>query len=243
MKKRFFWTALFLIAVVQTNMAQIEKDIIKTNQGDLEIWFVGHGSLIFGFKGQTIHVDPYSKLADYTTLPKADLILITHEHGDHLDQSAIAAIRKPDTRLVTNPSAGEVLNEGTVMKNNESITMVGLTIESVPAYNIVHMRSENSPFHPKGVGNGYIISFGNVRVYIAGDTEDIPEMAHIKNIDVAFLPMNLPYTMTPQMVAKAAKTFNPKILYPYHFGKTNTNELIDLLKDEKDIEVRIRKME
>ena len=243
MKKRFFWIALFLIAVVQTNMAQIEKDIIKTNQGDLEIWFVGHGSLIFNFNDQIIHVDPFSQQADYATLPKADLILITHEHGDHLDKAAIAAIRKPDTRIVSNPSAGEVLNEGTVMKNNESITIMGLTIESVPAYNIVHMRSENNPFHPKGVGNGYIITFGNVRVYIAGDTEDIPEMAHIKNIDVAFLPMNLPYTMTPQMAAKAAKTFRPKILYPYHFGKTNTNVLVDLLKDEKDIEVRIRKME
>jgi L-ascorbate metabolism protein UlaG (beta-lactamase superfamily) len=104
------------------------------------------------------------------------------------------------------------------------------------------MRSEGAPFHPKGVGNGYIVTFGDKRVYIAGDTENIPEMKNIKGIDIAFLPMNLPYTMTPEMVADAAKSFKPKVLYPYHFGETDTAKIVDLLKDEKEIEIRIRKM-
>lgn len=129
------------------------------------------------------------------------------------------------------------------MKNNEVKTVKGLPIEAVPAYNIVHMRSPGNPFHPKGVGNGYVITFNDTKVYVAADTENIPEMKELSGIDVAFLPMNLPYTMTPEMVADAARMFNPKILYPYHFGETDTSKLVDLLKDDKEIEVRIRDMQ
>jgi L-ascorbate metabolism protein UlaG (beta-lactamase superfamily) len=117
-----------------------------------------------------------------------------------------------------------------------------LKIEAVPAYNIVHERSSGLPFHPKGNGNGYVITFGDKRVYVAGDTENTPEMKKLKDIDIAFLPMNLPYTMTPEMVADAAKAFRPKILYPYHFGNTDTSELVRLLEGEEGIEVRIRDM-
>ena len=129
------------------------------------------------------------------------------------------------------------------MKNGDSREILGLTIEAVPAYNILHTRNNGQPFHPKGNGNGYIITFGDKRVYVAGDTENIPEMKNLKNIDIAFLPMNLPYTMTPEMVAKAAKMFYPKILYPYHYGTTDDQKLVELLKDEKNIDFRIRKME
>lgn len=128
------------------------------------------------------------------------------------------------------------------MKNGDRKTVQGMEIEAVPAYNVVHMRSEGQPFHPKGVGNGYVITFGDKRVYVAGDTEDIPEMKALKGIHVAFLPMNLPYTMTPEMTAKAARIIRPAILYPYHFGDTDTSRIVDLLKAEKDIEVRIRSM-
>ena len=121
--------------------------------------------------------------------------------------------------------------------------MGGLRIEAVPAYNMVHMRSGGIPFHPKGVGNGYVVTFGDKRVYLAGDTENIPEMKDLKGIDIAFLPMNLPYTMTPEMVADAAMTLKPSILYPYHYGDTDTLKIVDLLKDAKEIEVRIRKMQ
>ena len=128
-----------------------------------------------------------------------------------------------------------------VMNNGDVKTIEGLKIEAFPAYNIVHKRDDGQPFHPKGIGNGYIITFGDKRVYVAGDTENIPEMKGLKGIDIAFLPMNLPYTMTPEMVADAARTFNPKILYPYHYGETDTSRLLSLLKDSK-IEIRIRKM-
>ena len=221
--------------------AKFEQDIIKTSAGDLKITFIGHATLMFTFGGKTIHVDPVSAEADYTDMPKADLILITHEHGDHFDPAVIETLRKEGTQIVLTKACTERV-EGIVMSNGDVKTVEGLKIEAVPAYNIVHERSAGNPFHPKGRGNGYIITFGDKRVYIAGDTENTPEMKQLKNIDVAFLPMNLPYTMTPEMVADAARAFKPKILYPYHYGQTDPNKLVELLKDTKGIEVRIRKM-
>lgn len=129
------------------------------------------------------------------------------------------------------------------MQNGDVKTVDGLKIEAVPAYNLVHMRSEGVPFHPKGNGNGYVITFGDIRIYVAGDTENIPEMKQLKDIDVAFLPMNLPYTMTPEMVADAARAFKPKVLYPYHYGKTDPSKLVELMKDTPEVEIRIRKMQ
>ena len=190
-----------------------------------------------------IHVDPVSAEADYTKMPKADLILVTHEHFDHLDAKAIAAIRKEGTEILLSAKCAPSVPGATVMKNGDTTTAKGLKITVVPAYNIAHKRPNGDPFHPKGVGNGYVITFGDTRVYVAGDTENIPEMATLENIAVAFLPMNLPYTMTPQMVADAARSFRPRILYPYHFGQTDTSELVRLLAGEEDIEVRVRKME
>jgi len=220
---------------------KFEQDIIKTNAGDLRITFIGHGTLMFTFGGKTIHVDPVSREADYTEMPKADIILLTHEHGDHLDTKAIDILRKDGTQLVLTKACAERV-AGLVMANGDVQTVQGMKIEAVPAYNIVHMRSAGNPFHPKGRGNGYIITFGDKRLYVAGDTENTPEMKQLKNIDVAFLPMNLPYTMTPEMVTDAAKAFKPKILYPYHYSQTDPNKLVDLLKNSKNIEVRIRKM-
>ena len=219
-----------------------EKDIIKTSGGDLEITFIGHGTLMFGFGGKIIHIDPVSQYADYANLPKADLILITHEHKDHLDDKAIAPIRTDKTTVVLTETCAKQLTGGIVMKNGDVKTVEGLKIEALPAYNLVNMRSPGTPYHPKGIGNSYIITFGDKRVYIGGDTENTPEIKALTGIDIAFLPMNLPYTMTPEMVADAAKAFKPKILYPYHFGETDTSKLIALLKDAKEIDVRIRKM-
>jgi len=219
-----------------------EKDIIKTSGGDLEITFIGHGTLMFGFGGKIIHIDPVSQYADYAKLPKADLILITHEHKDHLDDKAIAPIRTDKTTVVLTETCAKQLTGGIVMKNGEVKTIEGLKIEALSAYNIVNMRSPGTPYHPKGIGNSYIITFGDKRVYIGGDTENTPEIKALTGIDIAFLPMNLPYTMTPEMVADAVKAFKPKILYPYHFGETDTSKLTALLKDAKEIDVRIRKM-
>lgn len=220
----------------------LEKDTIPTSGGDLEVTFVGHGSLFFAFGGKVIHVDPFGRLADYPALPKADLVLITHGHGDHLDATALAAIRKPETRLLVAPACEGKVEGATVLRNGESATLLGVTVEAVPAYNVVHKRPDGTPFHPKGEGNGYVVTFGKTRVYVAGDTEDVPEMRALKSIDVAFLPMNLPYTMTPEMVASAVRAFKPRILYPYHFGETDPARLGPLLADLTGTEVRIRKM-
>ena len=219
-----------------------EKDTIQTNAGDLEITFIGHGTLMLTFNEKILHVDPWSQFTDYANMPKADIILITHEHHDHLDPKAIEDVRTENTTLILTQICANQIKGGIIMKNGNEETIDGIKIEAVPAYNIEHMRSPGTPYHPKGDGNGYIITFGDKRVYIAGDTENTPELKAIKNIDVAFLPMNLPYTMTPEMVTDACKALKPKIIYPYHFGQTDTSQLEELLKDEPEIEVRIRKM-
>jgi len=238
---KYFFLSFFIFSFVMLNAQIPEKDFFETAEGPLEIYFVGHGSLYFSFMGKIIHVDPYSKVADYARLPKADLILITHEHRDHLDTIALNAIMKENTQVLLTEICFGILHKGEVIRNGEKTEMLGLPIEAVPAYNIVHKRDNGQPFHPKGAGNGYVIRFADLKVYVGADTENIPEMAELQDIDVAFLPMNLPYTMTPEMVAMAAKSFKPGILYPYHFGQTNTAELVKLLADTPEVELRIRK--
>ncbi len=238
----------FPMLLIQNGYSQegFETDIIQTIAGDLKITFIGHATLMFEFNNMVIHIDPVSAEADYSKMPKADIILVTHEHGDHLDVSAINKIKKENTKIVLTEKCIEIneyLSASEIMKNGDNTEIYGIKIEAIPAYNIQHMRSSGNPFHPKGVGNGYILTLGDKRVYIAGDTENTPEMKALKDIDIAFLPMNLPYTMTPEMVADAAKAFRPKILYPYHYGSTDTSKLVELLKDENDIEVRIRQMQ
>lgn len=221
---------------------QFETDVFPTSEGDLTITFLGHGSLMFEFKQLHIFIDPFSRVADYSQLPKADLVLITHEHQDHLDRTALDHIRTAGTQLVLSETCSSQITGGRIMHNGDVYSVLGIQIEAVPAYNLVHVRDNGQPFHPKGVGNGYILTFGDQQVYIAADTENTPEMKALTGIDIAFLPMNLPYTMTPEMVADAAKAFRPRILYPYHYGSTDVNKLLDLLRDESGIEVRIRQM-
>jgi L-ascorbate metabolism protein UlaG (beta-lactamase superfamily) len=237
-----FVSAVVFFAFSLSAQESLEKDVIKTSAGDLEITFVGHGSLMMKFADKIIHIDPFSPLTDYQKLPKADLILITHQHGDHLDLEAVETLRGEKTVLLLAPACAGQLKGGTLMRNGEVQTVFGIEIQAVPAYNLAQKRPDGTPFHPKGEGNGYILTFGKTRVYVAGDTENTQEMKALKNIDIAFLPMNLPYTMTPEMVADAAKAFRPKILYPYHFGETDPAKVVELLKDSKYIEVRIRKM-
>ena len=176
-------------------------DKIKTGQGELAITFLGHATLMVSYEGKIIHIDPVSQYADYSNLPKADLILVTHEHGDHLDLKAIEAIKTDKTMVVVTENVAQQVKGGIVLKNGDEKTIQGFQIAAVPAYNLVNMRSPGVPYHAKGVGNGYIITCGDKRVYIAGDTENTPEMKSLRQIDIAFLPMNLPYTMTPEMVA------------------------------------------
>ena len=219
-----------------------EQDAIPTAQGDLLLTFLGHASLTMAFGGKVIQVDPFGQVADYSQLPKADLVLITHDHFDHLDPKALQAILKPGTVVVASRSCAGKVKGAVIIGNGETTTALGWAIEAVAAYNIVNKRPDGAPYHPKGAGNGYIITLGGKRIYIAGDTENTPEMKALKSIDVAFLPMNLPYTMTPEMVADATRAFRPKVLYPYHMGDTDPSRLVKLLQRETGIEVRVRKM-
>lgn len=234
--------AVLLTLPSGTAARDFPSDVFETEGGKLTITFIGHGTLMFTFEDTIVHVDPVAQMADYTRMPKADIILVTHEHRDHFDPAVIEAISTDKTVLVLTEACRKQLNSGRVMRNGDVEIIQGISVEAVPAYNLVHMRAPGQPFHPRGAGNGYVITFGNRKVYVAGDTEDIPEMAELKGIDIAFLPMNLPYTMTPEMAARAAKSFKPRILYPYHFGETDTSTIIALLKDEKEIEVRIQPM-
>ncbi|MFZ2055717.1 MAG: MBL fold metallo-hydrolase [Candidatus Aminicenantales bacterium] len=232
-----------LMAAASLENPNFERDTLPTAQGDLVITFIGHGTLMLEWGGKTIHIDPVGSFADYSRLPKADLILVTHEHGDHFDLKAVRLLTRETTQFIGNAGAAEKAAAGTIMKNGQTLEVQGVKIEAVPAYNIVHMRSPGNPYHPKGQGNGYILTLADKRVYIAGDTENTPEMKALRNIDVAFLPMNLPYTMTPEMVADAARAFRPKILYPYHYGDTDPARLTELLQNETGIEVRVRRMQ
>ena len=244
--KEFLLCSLLSVAIgffAQANAKdKYETDTFDIDGDELQITFYGHASLSFAFQGKMIYVDPYSNVADYQGLPKADLILITHEHRDHLDQAALQHIRAEQTIIIVTEAAAQTTPNSVIMKNGDAHTAAGLNITAVPAYNIISKRENGEPYHPKGAGNGYVITFGKKRVYVAGDTEFIPEMKELKNIDIAFLPMNLPFTMTPEMAADAAKCFTPAILYPYHTGETETAKLVDLLQDTPEITVRIRKM-
>lgn len=218
-------------------MAQQHPDVYSTPMGPLVVTPVNHGSIMLKIMGKVIHVDPYEKTVDYSTLPKADLVLITHEHSDHFDKKALKKIVTPDTYIITTDSvAASGIPNATVLKNDEDASWNDIEILAVPAYNIEHKRPDGKPFHEKGIGNGYILSFKSFRVYIAGDTENIPELSQLGKINIAFLPKNLPYTMTDEQFIAAAKMIHPKVLYPYHYFEIDRDALIKQLP--KDIELK-----
>ena len=193
----------------------------------VRITLIKHGTLEIVFKGMSIQVDPVSGLSvptDYATeFPKADVILVTHEHGDHFDRVALEALGANAGNLVTNARVAEMLGWGAVMANGDTRTLPGgIRLDAVPAYNYSEGRTN---FHPKGRDNGFILTIDGLRIYVAGDTEDIPEMADIKDIDVAFLPVNQPYTMTVDQCVHAAEVIQPKVLIPYHFSNTDLSGL------------------
>lgn len=234
---------LLIMAVLQTALSAqpaLKDTYTAPNGKTIEIYPLIHASLRIVYDGKEIEVDPVSTLGDrhtdYSAFPKADIILVTHEHHDHLDPTAIKELSKPDTVVVTNPNSAKILGYGEVMKNGDVKTIDGIEIEAVPAYNITEDRLQ---FHPKGRDNGYILNLGGTRIYIAGDTEAIPEMSQLKDIDIAFLPCNLPYTMTPQQFIQAAEMIKPKIVYPYHYGTTDLSSIAPAL-ESKGIEVKIR---
>ncbi|MCX6326630.1 MAG: MBL fold metallo-hydrolase [Bacteroidia bacterium] len=239
---KFFLTIIIISMTISAYSQDLPAfDKINTSAGTVEMHFLGHGSLMYKVNGFVIYIDPVRSSGSYDFLPKADIILVTHEHSDHLDVNLINNLKKQGTLLFSNENSTAKVSWAMAMRADDRQEINNIIIEAVPAYNIVNERAPGQPFHPKGAGVGYILTIGGKRFYIAGDTENTPEMKALKNIDVAFLPMNLPYTMTPEMVADAARAFKPKILYPYHFGDTNTDEIVKLLKDT-DITVRIRNL-
>ena len=221
-----------------------ETDVFKTKSGKpVTFHALMHSCIRIEFDGKEIEIDPVAKMrdrvVDYSQMPKADYIFVTHEHGDHYDPSAIRLLSAEKTKLVMNKRCTDMFGSGLTMANGQNFLIDDIKVEAVPAYNTTEGRQQ---FHPKGRDNGYILTLDGLRIYIAGDTEDIPEMADIKDIDIAFLPCNQPYTMTPEQLIKAAKTIKPKVLFPYHYGQTDVSTIPSSLKSE-GIDVRIRHYE
>ena len=217
-------------------------DTIQTPEGPVRITPIRHASLMLEFKGRIIHVDPWSQ-GDYRGLPKADLILITDIHPDHLDLGKIMELSKPSTRIVAPAAAVTSLANATSIANGQSEVVGEMAIEAVPMYNLERGPSPGKLYHDKGRGNGYVLTLGGKRVYISGDTECIPEMKALRGIDVAFVCMNLPYTMPPEEAAECVKSFRPKIVYPYHYGNSDLSIFTSALRNESGIEVRLRNWE
>jgi len=232
--------SFFLLPLTASHAQQIfETDPFAVGQKKLVIHFIGHGTLMLDYEGLIIHVDPVGRYADYSQLPKADIILVTHQHQDHLDKGAIAKILSDKTRIVLSRGSYDILGFGKAMANGDTLIIKGIKIITVPAYNTTKGRDK---YHPKGRDNGYVLDIGSKRIYIAGDTENIPEMKQLKNIDIAFLPMNQPYTMTAKQLIQAVKMIKPMIVYPYHYGDSDLSSLPELLKGIKGTELRIRRM-
>ena len=222
-----------------------ETDVFTTKSGKtVKIHALMHSSIRIEYDGREIQIDPCAKLrdrtVDYSTMPKADYILVTHEHFDHYNEATLRLLSSKNTKLIMNKRCVEMYGSGTVMANGDKLQLADdITVEAVPAYNTTEGHLQ---FHPKGRDNGYILTIDGLRIYIAGDTEDIPEMEAVKDIDIAYFPCNQPYTMTPEQLMKAAKIVKPKVLFPYHYGETNVKGIPSQLSD-MGIDVRIRHYE
>jgi len=215
-----------------------QSDRIPAAGGDIVITPIVHASVQIEHAGTVIHVDPWSQ-GDYAQAKPADLVLVTDIHQDHLDPAAIARVRKPGAPVVAPAAAAGKIEGAVVMANGERRVVAGVEIEAVPMYNVQRGPAPGQLYHPKGRGNGYVIGLGGRRLYVSGDTECIPEMRALAKIDVAFLTMNLPYTMPPSEAADCARAFKPRIVYPYHYRGSNLEEFAAALKGEP-IEVRVR---
>lgn len=239
--------AMFGLVTVwaQTPATPYEVDVFKTKSGKtVKFHALVHASIRIVYDGREIEIDPVSKLGnkviDYQAMPKADYLFVTHEHGDHFDKEAIKVLTGDKTQLIMNQRCADMYGAGKAMANGDKLQLADdFTVEAVPAYNTTEGRLQ---FHPKGRDNGYLLNIDGLRIYIAGDTEDIPEMSNIKDVDIAFLPCNQPYTMTTEQLVKAAKMLKPRVLFPYHYGQTDVSSLPSQLREE-GVEVRIRHYE
>ena len=215
-------------------------DHVATSGDDLIIHPVNHASFVMTWGPHPVYVDPVGGAALYDGLPRPHVILITDIHGDHLNEETLTALATGPARIIAPPSVADQLPEAlksrtTVIANGERTDFMGMSIEAIPMYNTTPDRMQ---YHPKGRGNGYVVTIGGKRIYISGDTEDIPEMRALKNIDVAFLCMNLPYTMTEEQAADAVKAFKPGIVYPYHYRGSDPQKFATLVGSASEVRLR-----
>jgi L-ascorbate metabolism protein UlaG (beta-lactamase superfamily) len=220
--------------------AQVPVQTFPTAAGDVKITPIYHAAVMIQAGGDTIYIDP-APPANIKGLPTADLILITHDHPDHLNVGYITSLSKTGTEIIAPAAVQQTVTTARVLANGDSTSWRKWKITAVAMYNTNHQMPNGQPFHPKGRGNGYVLTYGEKNFYFAGDTEGTPEMSALKNIDVAFIPMNLPYTMTPDEAAAAVKAFHPKIVIPYHYRGQDTQKFADDLKGS-GIEVRLLDM-
>ncbi len=206
-------------------------------EGQVEITPITHGSVVLTWQNKTIYVDPWSR-GNYENVPPADLILITDIHADHMDPEQIARVRKSSTLIIAPAAVQKTVTDAQILNNGETTEVMGIQIEATPMYNLQRGPQPGQLYHTKGRGNGYILSFGNERIYLSGDTACIPEMKQLRDIDVAFVCMNLPYTMTPGEAAECVNVFKPKVVYPYHYGESDLGVFQKAVTDP-GIQVRI----
>ena len=238
-QRSHLFMAAFALAGAVALHAAVPSETIQGTGGPITIQPITHAAVQIRFGNQVITVDPTMMGGDYAALPKADIVLVTDIHGDHLDPATITKASKATTTVVVPGAAAAQVKGATVIANGETKTINGVAIEAVPMYNLQRGPSAGQLYHTKGRGNGYVVTVGGKRFYFAGDTECVPEMKALKNIDVAFVPMNLPYTMPPNEAADCVKAFKPKIVYPYHYMGSDLNQFADALKGS-GVEVRIR---
>ena len=227
-------------AVKAQNM--VSGDHIATGNGDLIVQPINHATFAMSWDEKTIYVDPVGGAERFVGLPGPDLIFVTDIHGDHLSADTLAAIVGADTVIIAPAAVAEQLPDGLrqktdILANDEETTVLGINIKGVAMYNLTE---ERLGYHEKGRGNGYVAAFGGTRVYISGDTEDIPEMRSLDDIDIAFVCFNLPYTMTEDQAASAVRDFSPDVVYPYHYGESDLEKFSMLVGEGNGIEIRMR---
>jgi len=230
---------LVWLAAGAVTAQEISGDRSAIDGAELIVHPIGHGTFVMGWNGRTIYVDPVGGGDRYAGLPGPDLILVTDIHGDHLDIETLQAVAGADTRIVAPAAVAAKLPDGlagttTVLANGGAESLLGFSVEAVPMYNLTEDRLK---YHARGRGNGYVLELGGVRVYISGDTEDIPEMRALEDIDVAFICFNLPYTMTEEQAASAVREFAPDVVYPYHFRGSDVDEFTRLVGDASQVRV------
>lgn len=233
-----------IVLPYMSRAAQAASDVFKAAAGDVTIHPVSHASFVMETPAGTIYCDPVGEASLYAAFPPADLILVTHEHGDHYNADTLAALAKDGTAMIVNPAVMVMLPEAlkgkaSELANGASSDWKGVKVDAVPAYNITEERKN---FHPQGRDNGYVLSFEGLRVYISGDTENTPEMKALENIDVAFLCMNLPFTMDLNQAADAVAAFKPKFVYPYHYrgrdgGTQDPAEFAKLVEGQTEVKI------